>query len=165
MATQCPALFNQPAKVGVEFRCAARDIDCRNIGPSESADALLRRLAGHALCTIRSRIDVTMSACLIAELADIDLKDGDPGGVKREQADVIELRLEGEAARGPPEHLQLLRGGGERVLLSQQGQRHRTFVHNVMVHFGTDHQNRLRNSGSPNVNSSFHWGRRSRAHH
>jgi hypothetical protein len=109
VATQCPALFNQPAKIGVEFRCSARDIDRRNIGLSESADALLRRFAGHALSTIRSRIDVTMSACLIAELADIDLKDCDPGGAKREQADVIELRLEGRATRCPPEYLQLLR--------------------------------------------------------
>ena len=62
---------------------------------------------------------MTMSACLIAELTDIDLKDGDPGGAKREQADVIELRLEGGATRGPPEYFQLLSGGGEGVLLSQ----------------------------------------------
>ena len=58
---------------------------------------------------------------LIAELADIDLKDGDPSRAKREQADVIELRLEGGAARGPSEYLQLLHWGGEGVLLSQQG--------------------------------------------
>jgi hypothetical protein len=50
-----------------------------------------------------------MSACLIAELTDIDLKDGDPGGSKWEQADVIELRLERGTTRGPPEYLQLLR--------------------------------------------------------
>jgi hypothetical protein len=65
-----------------------------------------------------------MSACLIAELADIDLKNRDPGGAKREQANSIELCLEGGAARGPPEHFQLLRWGGEGVMLSQQGQRH-----------------------------------------
>jgi hypothetical protein len=59
-----------------------------------------------------------MSACLVAELADIDLKDGDPGGTKREQADVIELRLEGRATRGPPEHFQLLSGRGEGALLA-----------------------------------------------
>lgn len=86
------------------------DIDRRDIGLSESEDTLLRRFAGHALGAIRSRINVTMSACLIAELADIDLKDGDPGGAKREQADAIELRLEGAAAHGPSEYLQLLRG-------------------------------------------------------
>jgi hypothetical protein len=60
-----------------------------------------------------------MFACLIAEFADIDLKDGDPGGTKREQADVIELRLEWGAAHCPSEYLQLLRWGGEGVLLSQ----------------------------------------------
>ena len=105
MATQCPALFNQPAKTGVEFRCAARDIDRWNIGLSECADALRSRFASHALSTVRSRIDVTMSACLVAELTDIDLKDCDPGGAKRQQADGLKLRLEGWAARGPPEHL------------------------------------------------------------
>jgi hypothetical protein len=72
-----------------------------------------------------------MSACLIAELADIDLKDCDPGGAKREQADVIELRLEGGAARCPTEQFQLLRWGGEGVLLSQQGQRHRILFRNA----------------------------------
>jgi hypothetical protein len=105
MATQCPALFNQPAKIGVEFRCATRDIDRRNIGLSESADALLRRVTGHLFGPVRSRIDMAVPAGLIAELADIDLKDRDVGGVKREQADSIELCLEGWAARGPPEYL------------------------------------------------------------
>jgi hypothetical protein len=56
---------------------------------------------------------------LIAELADIDLKDSDSGGVKREQADVSELRLEEGIGRCPSEDLQLLRGGGEGVMLSQ----------------------------------------------
>ena len=45
VATQCPALFNQPTKVRVQFRCSARDIDRLNTGLSESADALLRRFA------------------------------------------------------------------------------------------------------------------------
>jgi len=121
VATQCPALFNQPAKVGVEFRRSARDVDRRNIGLSESPDALLRRFAGHLFGPVRSRIDVTVPTGLITELADIDLKDCDPGGAKREQADVIELGLEGGAARCPSEQLQLLRWGGEGVLLSQQG--------------------------------------------
>jgi hypothetical protein len=124
MATECPALFNQPAKTGVEFRCATRDIDRRNIGLSERADALFRRFSGHAFGAVRSRIDVTVAAGLIAELADIDLKDCDPGGAKRKQADSIELRLEEGVARCSPEHLQLLRWGGEGVLLSKQGQRH-----------------------------------------
>ena len=48
---------------------------------------------------------MAVPAGLIAELADIDLKDGDPGGAKREQADAIELRLEGGVARCLPEQL------------------------------------------------------------
>ena len=68
---------------------------------------------------------MTMSAGLIAELANIDLKDGDPGGAKREQSDAIELRFKGWAARGCPEDLQLLHRGGEGAVLSEQGQCHR----------------------------------------
>jgi hypothetical protein len=48
---------------------------------------------------------MTVPTGLIAELADIDLKDRDSGGAKREQADSIELCLEGRAALGPPEYL------------------------------------------------------------
>jgi hypothetical protein len=62
-----------------------------------------------------------MPAGLIAELADIDLKNCDPGGAERKQADAIELCFEGEAACDLPKQLQLLRRGGERVMLSQQG--------------------------------------------
>ena len=118
VATQCRDLFNEPAKIGVEFRCAARDIDRWNIGLSERPDALRSRFAGHALSTVRPRIDVTMSAGLVAELADIDLKDGDPSGAKREQTNVLELRLEGGGACDPLEHLQLRCWGGKGALLS-----------------------------------------------
>ena len=68
---------------------------------------------------------MTVPAGLIAKLPDIDLKDGDSCGAKREQADAIELFFEGGVARCPPKHLQLLPRRGEGILLSQQGQRHR----------------------------------------
>ena len=128
MAIQCPALFDQPTKIGVEFWRSTRDIDRRNIGLSERAGAVLSCFAGHALGAIRPRIDMTMSAYLIAELANIDLKDGNPGGAKREQPNAIELCLERRVARCPPEYLQLLRWGGEGILLSQQGQGHRIML-------------------------------------
>jgi hypothetical protein len=64
---------------------------------------------------------MAVPADLIAEFADIDLEDRDPGGAKREQTDSIELRLKGWAARDSPEHLQLFRGGGKRIMLPQQG--------------------------------------------
>jgi hypothetical protein len=62
---------------------------------------------------------MAVPAGLIAELADIDLKDRDSCGAKREQADLIELHLERGATRCPPEQLQLLCRGGEGILLSQ----------------------------------------------
>ena len=82
---------------------------------------------------------MTVPTGLIAELADIDLKDCDPGGAKRKQVDSIELRLEGGIARCPPEHLQLLRGGSEGVLLSQQGQRHTILLLNGETDLGIGH--------------------------
>jgi hypothetical protein len=110
MAIEGMSLLDEPAKIGIQLRCSTRDIDRRNIGLSESSDALFCRFSGHAFSAVRSRIDMTVPTGLIAEFADIDLKDCDPGGAKREQADVVELRLEGGAARYPPENLQLLRG-------------------------------------------------------
>ena len=82
---------------------------------------------------------MAVTASLIAELANIDLKDGDPGRAKRELADAIELRFEGGVPRGPPEHLQLLRGGSEGVLLSQQGQRHTILLLNGETDLGIGH--------------------------
>jgi hypothetical protein len=58
-------------------------------------DALLCRFTGHVFGPVRPRIDMAVPADLIAQFADIDLKDRDSGGAKREQADSIELRLEG----------------------------------------------------------------------
>jgi hypothetical protein len=108
VATKGAALFDQPAKVLVEFRRSPRDIDCRNISLSESPNALLCRFSGHAFGAIRSRIDMTVAAGLIAEFADIDLKDCDPRGAKRKEADAIELCFEWGAARCLSEQLQLL---------------------------------------------------------
>jgi len=119
MATEGTSLLDEPAKVRVQFRCPTREIDRGNIGLSESLDALLSRFSGHAFASVRSRIDMTVPTGLIAEFADIDLKDRDPGGAKRKQTDLIEVRLEGGAARCSPENLQLLRRGGEGVMLSQ----------------------------------------------
>ena len=82
---------------------------------------------------------MTVPTGLIAELADIDLKDCDPGGAKWEQADVIELRFEGGVVRCPPEHLQLLRWGGEWVMLSKQGQRHTILLLNGVTDLGIGH--------------------------
>jgi hypothetical protein len=95
---------------------------------------------------------MAVPARLITEFADIDLKDRDPGGAKREQADSMELCLEGWAAHGPPEQLQLLRGGGKWIMLPQQGQRHinacqkgRTFLRGRLpsAHMTDRHQRQL----------------------
>src|SRR5262245_55469517 len=85
MASQPSRLFDQPSKIGIQFRCPAGDIDCWNIGLREGLDAKLSRVARHALDPLRSRINMTMLAGLVAELPDIDLKHGDPGCPQREE--------------------------------------------------------------------------------
>lgn len=124
VATERPALFDQPAKVRIEFWGSPRNVDGGNVGLRQSLDTALRRFPGHTLGPIGPRINVTVATGLIAELADIDLKDGDPGGTKRAQADVIELGYEGGTTRRPSENFQLFQGGSERVMLSDQGQCH-----------------------------------------
>jgi hypothetical protein len=64
---------------------------------------------------------MAMAAGLIAELADVDLKDGDSSGTKREQANPIELRLKGWRTRDGPKKLQLFCRRGEGAQLSQKG--------------------------------------------
>jgi hypothetical protein len=87
---------------------------------------------------------MAVTTSLIAELANIDLKDCDPGRAKRELADAIELRFEGGVPRGLLEHLQLLRWGGEGILLSQQSQRHICARQKGEIFSGTDrHQSRF----------------------
>jgi len=105
MAVESVSLFDQPAKIRIQLRCPACDIDRRNIGLRESCDTLFRRFAGHAFGPVRPRIDMAMPAGLIAELADIDLKDRDPGSTKREESDAIQQRLKGEVLPGAPENL------------------------------------------------------------
>jgi len=82
MSTKGSALFDQPAKVGVKFRSPTRDIDCRNISFLEGLDALLCRFSGHTFGPIGPGIDMAVPAGLIAELADIDLKDCDSCGAR-----------------------------------------------------------------------------------
>jgi hypothetical protein len=55
----------------------------------------------------------------------------------------------------------LFRWGGEGVLLSQQGQRHRIFVHKAIARFGTDRRDLLRGPASRSISSSSRWGYRS----
>src|SRR5262245_54965829 len=142
MATQCSALFNQPATISVKFRCTTRDIDRWNIGLSERTNALLCRFAGHVFGPIRPRIDMAVPTNLIAEFANIDLKDRDPGGAKREQADSIELHLKGRAVCCPSEDLQLFRRGGKGVMLSQQCQSHACACQKRRIYSATDRPQR-----------------------
>src|SRR5262249_29654236 len=79
MASQRSRLFDEPSKVGIQFRRPARNIDGWNIGLRQRLHAQLSCVARHALGPLRSCIDMTMLAGLVAELSNIDLKHCDPG--------------------------------------------------------------------------------------
>ena len=57
------------------FRCAAGEIDRRNVGLGQPIDQPVRRLPGHDFLPLRSGVHVAMDAGEVAKLADVDLKD------------------------------------------------------------------------------------------
>jgi hypothetical protein len=52
---------------------------------------VLCRFFGHLLRPVQPCIDVAVPAGLITEFADVDLKNGDTGGMQRAESDSIEL--------------------------------------------------------------------------
>lgn len=73
-------------EVGMQLRCASRDVEPRDAGVLEEAETRLEHIAGHHLDAIGPRIHVTVTAGLIAALADVDLQDLDLRGPERIQA-------------------------------------------------------------------------------
>ena len=67
-------LLDEPAKVGVQLRRAARDVDA-GFGAREHPQARLHGLARHGLAPVRSGVDVTVVAGLIAHAAHVQLQD------------------------------------------------------------------------------------------
>ena len=70
-----PGLFNQVTEMGIHFGSAAGQIECLNAGTIHQADQGFRRFPSHVLtCLGRTRLDMTMDASEIAQLAKIDLE-------------------------------------------------------------------------------------------
>ena len=66
----------------VHLWSAARDVQRGNIRLTQNVEAGLDRLPCHTLSPIRTRIDMAMAACLIADFADIDLQNLQLSGAK-----------------------------------------------------------------------------------
>src|SRR5260370_33039790 len=62
----------------IQLRSAACYVQCRNAKAAHRIDNGLRSLSRHDFCSLRTRIDVAMLACLIAELTDVYLQCIDP---------------------------------------------------------------------------------------
>src|SRR5918912_4104322 len=77
MATARTALRDEPSEVRIQLRRATRNVHSGNRRPVQRVEAQRHRLSRHDLSSIRSGIDVAMTAGLITELADIDLEDSD----------------------------------------------------------------------------------------
>ena len=80
-------------KSGIQFRGTAGDVHGGNVGALQRHQAPLHGLASHYLAPVRTGVDVAVLAGLVAELAYVDLEDGDPGGGQWGQAGTCQGRL------------------------------------------------------------------------
>ncbi len=80
--TRAPAarLGDQPAEMRVELGRSAGDIHCGYSRFRHELQAGGYRLPAHDLAPVGTGVDVTVVARLVANLADIDLQDGDSFG-------------------------------------------------------------------------------------
>jgi hypothetical protein len=119
MTLKALGLFDEPAEVRVQLRSAPGDIHRRYIGLLQCTDTEFGRLAGHALHSIRSGIDVTMPTGLVTELPDVDLKHGDTGRAERSEANRRQSFSKRLITLGLRQHLKLALSGGQRVVATQ----------------------------------------------
>src|ERR1051326_4534302 len=71
------SLPHDSAELGMELRRAAGDVEGGNLLLSQHSQAGVHDLRRHHFLPLRTGIDVTVPASLVAALADIDLKDRD----------------------------------------------------------------------------------------
>jgi hypothetical protein len=110
--------------VRIEFWRASGDVDSGDSSLSENLDAEFGDLSGHDLAAVGTGIDVAVPAGLIAEFADVDLKDGDAGCAKRLEPCFGKAGLERAAGRLVKD-AKLFFAGREGILAAEQRQRHR----------------------------------------
>jgi hypothetical protein len=67
--------LDKESEMGIKLGAAAGNIDTQAGVIPEEGDDLLHCGSGHYLAALRSCLDVTMDATLIASVAEIDLKD------------------------------------------------------------------------------------------
>ena len=79
------APFDQLTKLRVQLRCAAGDVEYRDLCAFKKCNARIGDTGRHDLGTIGARIDVTVPAGLVAPLAEVDLQHVDGGGVQRRE--------------------------------------------------------------------------------
>jgi hypothetical protein len=94
VAAKRAQLFDEPAEIWVEFGSATGDVHDGYVRFREGLDASFGGFARHDFAAGRAGIHMTVAAGLIAELADVDLEDGDACGRQREEASLGELFLE-----------------------------------------------------------------------
>ena len=103
MPTERGALLDQPSKAGVELWGTASDVHDGDSETPEHLDTLLGGFPRHDLGAVGASIDVAVPTRLIAELANVDLKDLDRRGPERPQSlrteRVSERPLKGQATK------------------------------------------------------------------
>src|SRR5436309_9489151 len=116
VTAEASRLFDQPSEIRVYFRSSSGDVHGRYVGLCQSLNTGLSRLARHDLEAIRACVYVTVPAGLIAELADVDLKNGDAGGIERVQAGRAHALFKPGTSLGACQNAKLFSSRGERVL-------------------------------------------------
>ena len=118
------ALRHEPAEVRVQLGRAARDVHGRNRRLLQRVETQRHRLARHDLAAIRAGVDVTVTARLVAELADIDLENLDPCRLERPLPRARDGLVELAGERKPTERVVLNLGRRERQPAGEKRGRH-----------------------------------------
>ncbi len=84
------AFFHKPAKMWVHLGRPAGDVYCGNVIATHNLQAAFQQLAAHQLFAVGAGVNVAMSAALVAELADIYLKNIQSPGLQRVAAQLCQ---------------------------------------------------------------------------
>src|SRR5262249_49974633 len=94
----------QSAKVRVEFRRAAGDVEVRQALSRKESKHRVDHLARHFLAAVRAGIDVAVHAGLVAAIADIDLERVEPAAPDRRKGNLAKPRPRVTHRAGPCSH-------------------------------------------------------------
>ena len=113
VATERGDLFHEPPEVGVHFGRSARDVHDRDGRARQGIEAEPHRDLTHDLAPVGARVHVAVTACLVADLAQVELQHLNVAGAEGSETVRGELALELARDGYGAEQSQLLLGAGQ----------------------------------------------------